>query len=54
MDECMEVAKQVCNTNPNCALLVLCPVAHGGVNQLAIMKKRRIMEDKLLSSLDGS
>ena len=53
MDESLEVAKQVCNSNPNSALLVLCPVFHGGVSQMAIVKKRRIMEDKLLSSLDG-
>ena len=35
----------------NALLLVLLPVVHSGVDQLAIVKKKRPVEDKMLSCL---
>lgn len=50
VDDTLKVAKSVCNSRPNAALLVLSPVVHSGVNLHAIVTKRRAVEDKLLAS----
>ena len=47
----MEVAKTICNGNNCAALLVLTPVVHTASAQMAIMTKRRQLEDKLFTRL---
>ena len=51
MDDALEVAKTICNGNNCAALLVLTPVVHTTSAQMAIMTKRRQLEDKLFTRL---
>lgn len=51
VDEAVDVARSVCNSNAMAALLVLEPVVHSSVSQIAIAKKRHHLADKILGSL---
>ena len=51
IDDAIDVAKSVCNASALAALLILEPVVHSSVSQLAIVKKRRYLDDKVLSLL---
>ena len=51
IDDAIDVAKSLCNASALAALLILEPVVHSSVSQLAIVKKRRYLEDKVLSLL---
>lgn len=51
IDDSIDVAKSLCNASPLAALLILEPVVHSSVSQLAIVKKRRYLDDKVLSLL---
>lgn len=51
LDQALDGAKALCNGNENCALWVLCPVNVSAADKMAAVKKRRLLEDKLLATL---
>ena len=51
LDEAIDLAKTVLNSNRNSILLVLQPMLGGNSPQQAVMKNRRALEDKLMAKL---
>ena len=51
LDEGIQVARAICNSNANSVLLVLQPMVGAVAAQSAVMKNRRDLEDKLMSHL---
>lgn len=49
-DDAVELAANVCNANPSACLLVMEPVTHSNVIQEAIVKKTRLVQDKIMMS----
>jgi len=53
VDQALESAKAILNGNPNSAMFVLYPVPVTKNDQAAAVKKRRILEDKLMATLNS-
>ena len=51
LDEAIDLAKTVLNSNQNSILLVLQPMVGGNSPQVAVTKNRRTLEDKLMAKL---
>ena len=51
LDEAIDLAKTVLNSNRNSVLLVLQPMLGGNSPQASVMKNRRALEDKLMARL---
>lgn len=49
-DDAVELAANVCNANPSACLLVMVPVTHSNVIPEAIIKKTRLVQDKIMMS----
>ena len=45
INEAGEVAKYVCNQNPNSVLVELHPVQHAGIDRAFVLRNRRVVED---------
>ena len=53
IDEGTDFSKAVSNANQSAALFVLMPAVHSGVDRQTVVSHRRLMEDKLMGSLDA-
>ena len=52
LDEGIQLARAILNSNPNAILLVMQPMVGAVAAQSAVMKNRRDLEDKLMAQLD--
>lgn len=48
VDEVVEVAKSVLNTNPNSMLFIFQVQSHQAIEKASMINHRRLLEDKLL------
>ena len=51
LDEAVDAARVVCETNPSAALVCLMPMHHSGVMGTTVTKNRRSLEDMLTKQL---
>lgn len=53
MEEACDAARSIMTANQNAALLVLFPVQHTSCDKAVTVKNRRLVEDRLMQSLDA-
>ena len=53
VDEVVEVAKSVLNTNPNSMLFIFQVQSHQAIEKASMINHRRLLEDKLLGVSAG-
>lgn len=51
MEEAIETAKSICNSDPSAVLLVLHPLEHASTDKVNVTKNRRNLEDTLMGLL---
>lgn len=52
VDQAVDCSRAILNGNENAALLVLTPVQQSNAERQTVIKKRRVLEDKLMAKLE--
>ena len=52
IDDAVDFAKNICNSNSNAILFCLLPQYHTSLDMMALLQHRRLIEDKLSGRLD--
>ena len=48
LDEAMEVAKAIGNSNHNAIIVALEPIHHSSADKITVTKNQRLLEDRLM------